>query len=258
MEFKPRQRRGAESSLPQRDRLVKLAASAELWHTPGGETFASMPVGDHFENWPLRSKGFRRWLGNQYRVECHSVPSGKSFEEALCGLDAIAAIDGAGFESPRTDYTKMLVSAIPRVDAASRAGAAAWTGADRQPLLRVERLSFAYRPRFSLGALLKAEDEPPAVDDVSFAIESGEVLGLVGESGSGKSTVANVICGLLTPTSGDVVFDGRPINRSARHRPANLKRRIQIIFQDPLSSLNPRRRIESILARPLEMFFGLK
>jgi peptide/nickel transport system ATP-binding protein len=162
------------------------------------------------------------------------------------------------FESPREDYTKMLVSAIPRVDAASRAGAAARAGAGRQPLLRVERLSFAYRPSFSLGALFKAEDEPPAVDDVSFAIESGEVLGLVGESGSGKSTVANVICGLLTPTSGDVVFDGRPINLSARHRPADLKRRIQIIFQDPLSSLNPRRRIESILARPLEMFFGLK
>ena len=136
--------------------------------------------------------------------------------------------------------------------------AAARTGAGRQPLLRVERLSFAYRPRFSLGGLLKAEDAPPAVDDVSFAIESGEVLALVGESGSGKSTVANVICGLLTPTSGDVVFDGRPINLSARHRPADLKRRIQIIFQDPLSSLNPRRRIESILARPLEMFFGLK
>ncbi len=162
------------------------------------------------------------------------------------------------FESPREDYTKMLVSAIPRVDAESRAGAVARAGAGRQPLLRVERLSFAYRPSFSLGALFKAEDEPPAVDDVSFAIESGEVLGLVGESGSGKSTVANVICGLLTPTSGDVVFDGRPINLSARHRPADLKRRIQIIFQDPLSSLNPRRRIESILARPLEMFFGLK
>jgi peptide/nickel transport system ATP-binding protein len=162
------------------------------------------------------------------------------------------------FESPRTDYTKMLVSAIPRVDAQSSAGAAARPRAGRQPLLRVDRLRFAYRPGFSLGALLKAKDETAAVDDVSFAIDSGEVLGLVGESGSGKSTVANVICGLLVPTSGDVVFDGRPINQSARHRPADLKRRIQIIFQDPLSSLNPRRRIESILARPLEMFFGLK
>ena len=58
--------------------------------------------------------------------------------------------------------------------------------------------------------------------------------------------------------NGHIVFDGRPINLSARHRPADLKRRIQIIFQDPLSSLNPRRRIGSILARPLEMFFGLK
>ena len=162
------------------------------------------------------------------------------------------------FESPRADYTKMLVSAIPRVDAPSRAGASRPAAAVEQPLLKVDHLSFAYRPSWTLSSLFSPKKEPLAVDDVSFAIHRGEVLGLVGESGSGKSTVANVLCGLLTPTSGDVVFDGRSINLSVRHRPADLKRRIQIIFQDPLSSLNPRRRIGSILARPLEMFFGLK
>lgn len=162
------------------------------------------------------------------------------------------------FESPRTDYTKMLVSAIPRVDAASRAGAARPAATVEQPLLKADHLSFAYRPSWSLSSLFSPKKGPLAVDDVSFELTRGEVLGLVGESGSGKSTIANIVCGLISPTKGNVFFEGQAINLSARHRPADLKRRIQIIFQDPLSSLNPRRRIESILARPLEMFFGLK
>ncbi|MCZ6483333.1 MAG: hypothetical protein O6757_08825, partial [Alphaproteobacteria bacterium] len=99
VEFSPRKGGRKDSSLPQRDLLVKLAASAELWHTPGGDTFASMPVGDHFENWALRSKGFKRWLVNQYRVECHSAPGSQALDEALRGLDAIAAIDGAETEA---------------------------------------------------------------------------------------------------------------------------------------------------------------
>jgi hypothetical protein len=99
VEFKPQKRRGEDSSVPQRDRLVKLAACAGLWHTSGGDTFASVPVDDHFENWPLRSKGFKRWLVNQYRVECHSAPGSQALEEALRSLDAIAAIDGVEAEA---------------------------------------------------------------------------------------------------------------------------------------------------------------
>ena len=162
------------------------------------------------------------------------------------------------FEEPKADYTKMLVSSIPRLDADSGAGASLASAAVEQPLLKVDKLSFAYRPRWSLAARFKPMEEPLAVDDVSFELERGEVLGVVGESGSGKSTIANIICGLLTPTKGDVFFDGWPINVSARHRSADLKRRIQIIFQDPLSSLNPRRRIQTILTRPLEMLFAIR
>ena len=162
------------------------------------------------------------------------------------------------FKHPQTDYTQMLIAAIPRVDAESGAGDFLPAAAVPQPLLEVDRLHFRYGKRWSLASLFKPQEEPLAVDNVSFDLEPGETIGLVGESGSGKSTIANIICGLLTPSTGNVVFDGQPINTPGGKRSLDLRRRIQIIFQDPLSSLNPRHRIESILTRPLKIFFGLK
>ena len=161
------------------------------------------------------------------------------------------------FQHPQTDYTKMLIASIPRVDADSGAGAFLPAANVQKPLLAVDHLTYRYGQRWSLATLFKSQEEPLAVDDVSFELEHGETIGLVGESGSGKSTIANIICGLLTPTTGNVMFDRRPVNTPAEKRPRDLRRRIQIIFQDPLSSLNPRRRIESILTRPLKIFFGL-
>ena len=162
------------------------------------------------------------------------------------------------FTHPRTDYSKMLIAAIPRVDAQSGADVFLPAGGAPQPLLQVDRLNFRYRRRRSLASIFKTREEPLAVNDVSFDLEHGETIGLVGESGSGKSTIANIICGLLTPTAGNAVFDGQPINIPAEKRSLDLRKRIQIIFQDPLSSLNPRHRIETILTRPLKIFFGLK
>jgi peptide/nickel transport system ATP-binding protein len=162
------------------------------------------------------------------------------------------------FKHPQTDYSKMLIAAIPRVDAESGADAFLPAAGVPRPLLEVDRLKFRYGQRWSLATIFKTREEPLAVDDVSFALEPGETIGLVGESGSGKSTIANIICGLLTPTTGNVIFDSQPINTPGEKRPLDLRRRIQIIFQDPLSSLNPRHRIESILTRPLKIFFGLK
>lgn len=164
------------------------------------------------------------------------------------------------FSAPQTDYGKMLVAAIPRVDAAFPEPAPA---IDKQeastatPLLNVENLSYRYAQRWSIDALFNPQQEELAVDNVSFELRRGETLGLVGESGSGKSTIANIVVGLMAPTSGEVAFDGASINMIDKFRSAELRRRIQIIFQDPLSSLNPRRRIESILTRPLKIFFGM-
>jgi len=162
------------------------------------------------------------------------------------------------FKHPQTDYSKMLIAAIPRVDAKSGAGAFLPPAGVPKPLLEVDRLNFRYGQHRSLATIFKSREEPLAVNDVSFDLEHGETVGLVGESGSGKSTIANIICGLLTPTTGNVVFDSQPINTPAEKRSLEFRKRIQIIFQDPLSSLNPRHRIETILTRPLKIFFGLK
>ena len=90
-----------------------------------------------------------------------------------------------------------------------------------------------------------------AVDDVSLSIERGETLGLVGESGSGKSTVARMVLGLIEPTSGTVSFDGEPITGIPQHRLRPIRRRMQPVFQDPFAALNPRMRVEQIVAEPL-------
>ncbi|MEZ5073468.1 MAG: dipeptide ABC transporter ATP-binding protein [Solirubrobacterales bacterium] len=90
-----------------------------------------------------------------------------------------------------------------------------------------------------------------AVDDVSFAVNRGETLGLVGESGCGKSTLARTILQLIPPTSGSVRFEGREIAGIGRRRARELRRDMQMVFQDPYASLNPRKRIAQIIGDPM-------
>src|SRR5207249_5146546 len=97
----------------------------------------------------------------------------------------------------------------------------------------------------------RARGELRAVDDVSLDIHSGETLGLVGESGSGKSTLGRLVLRLIEPTSGSVYFDGRELLKSSRGELRQLRRDMQVIFQDPFSSLDPRMRVEDLIAEPL-------
>ncbi len=117
------------------------------------------------------------------------------------------------------------------------------------PLVRLERL-YKYFPvikGFFRGELLKVR----AVDGVDLDIAQGETLGLVGESGCGKSTLGALILRLEQPTSGRIIFDGQDIASIRPKEMKKLRRRIQIIFQDPYSSLNPRKTVRSILMEPL-------
>jgi ABC-type oligopeptide transport system ATPase subunit len=116
------------------------------------------------------------------------------------------------------------------------------------PLLEVRHLTKEFTRD---NGLLRRASSVRAVDDVSFSIERGETFGLVGESGSGKTTTARCILRLIEPTSGEISYDGIDILTLPRAGMRRLRRRMQIVFQDPYSSLNPRMRAGAIVEEPL-------
>ena len=122
----------------------------------------------------------------------------------------------------------------------------------REPLLLVEDLK-VYFPIRSGVVIERRVGEIKAVDGVSFEIERGETLGLVGESGCGKTTVGRTILRLYDPTEGRIVFEGKDIANLSEKEMRSLRRRMQMVFQDPYSSLNPRQNVGNIVAEPLRV-----
>jgi len=116
------------------------------------------------------------------------------------------------------------------------------------PLLEVQNLVKEFTRK---RGILAPASLVRAVDGVSFTIEEGETFGLVGESGSGKTTTGRCILRLIEPTSGDVRFRGEDVLRFSRARLRQARRDMQIVFQDPFSSLNPRMRVGDIVEEPL-------
>lgn len=118
----------------------------------------------------------------------------------------------------------------------------------REPLLRVQALS----KQFAVSVGKFGGTRPlHALDKVTFSIQAGECLGLVGESGCGKSTLGRVILQLLSPTSGAIFFQGEDLSAGDKETIRTLRRDVQVVFQDPFSSLNPRMRVRDIVAEPL-------
>ena len=145
---------------------------------------------------------------------------------------------------PREDYTRTLVSSVPSLIPSRRAAP------EGEAVLDVNGLSKTYEERRLLGAGRRVA----AAQDVSFSLRGGEILGLVGESGSGKSTVARCVARLISPSSGGIRLKGSDIARLAPRQLRPLRRQVQIVFQDPYRSLNPRRRVGESLIEGLLNF----
>jgi peptide/nickel transport system ATP-binding protein len=127
---------------------------------------------------------------------------------------------------------------------------------DTEEVVRVEHVRKFFPIQSGFFASLLSGGEIPAVkavDDVSFIIHKGEVFGLAGESGSGKSTVGRLVLHLLEPTSGKVIFDGTDLESLSTEEMRRFRARMQIVFQDPLASLNPRMTIGQAISHPAQI-----
>ena len=148
--------------------------------------------------------------------------------------------------APQQEYTKVLLEAVKTE---SRSADPVESG---EELLRVEHL----KKYFDINDEIKHQKHLclKAVDDVSFTLNKGEVLGIVGESGCGKSTLVNTILNLFEPTEGEVWFEEKPALGAGRKGGNSFKKNVQIVFQDPYWSLNPRWLIKDIVAEPIEVY----
>ncbi|MEM7438932.1 MAG: ABC transporter ATP-binding protein [Pseudomonadota bacterium] len=169
--------------------------------------------------------------------------------------------------TPKHEYTRSLIAAVPRPDRkVERFPQISYGGRDTRfaideiakdwptqaapdgPLVEVKNLTKKFVEK---GSLIRSRRKFfTAVDDVSFDLRAGEVFGLVGESGSGKSTIARMIAGLYQLDGGTVDFDGTQVSGADAKTQEAFRRQIQMIFQDPYSSLNPRHRVDAIVAEP--------
>ena len=152
-------------------------------------------------------------------------------------------------DTPADSYTKSLIAAAaPTLRNCEESGLAV-----PAPLLEIKGLCAGYGPRDSHGM-----PQNPVLRDFELTIRRGATIGVIGESGSGKSTLARVIVGLLAPASGTIAFGGKVLPPGLGGRTRDAFRRIQIVFQNPDTALNPAHTVTQIIGRPLSFYHGLK
>ena len=160
------------------------------------------------------------------------------------------------FSAPQHAYTRMLLEAMPRMDRTDRGGRPAIgspPSLETKPILEVDDLHVTF-PVLVPGGLFGRRVPLRAVDGVSFTLRPGETMGVVGESGCGKSTLARGVLRLLDPSAGSVAWLGRDIAKASRKEVQPLRQELQIVFQDPLASLDPRTTIGQSISEPLTVF----
>ena len=153
------------------------------------------------------------------------------------------------FYRPQHDYTRMLIDAMPRIDSPQDPAPLKGEG----ELLQVRDVRVHFPVRIS-GGVFPKNVPLKAVDGVSFDVAPGETVGIVGESGCGKSTLARAVLQLIPPSEGRVTWLGQPLNEMNRRALNKARKDLQIVFQDPLASLDPRMTIASSIAEPLKTF----
>jgi peptide/nickel transport system ATP-binding protein len=236
-------------------RMVEIAPTRELFSEPKHPytrgLIASVP---QIEHWARSTEIKLRGL-----LKRDELPPGCPFQPRCDHGEAICAAEIQVLNEVHVGHSvacrRWREIEVPAKRRATPAGRLAAIDSAAAPTLSIEAVDLGYG---SSGRWLSPKPGgSKVVEDLSFTIEAGETFALVGESGSGKSTVARAISGLLPPRRGRITFEGRPLPGPVAARPRDLRRRIQYVFQNPDASLNPRARIGTILARPLELFFGL-
>ncbi|MGE0740495.1 MAG: dipeptide ABC transporter ATP-binding protein [Hyphomonadaceae bacterium] len=156
------------------------------------------------------------------------------------------------YSAPKADYTRMLLKAVPRIDGERSFALAA--PEEGPPIMAVDDVRVTFPVKIKDGSLFGSAKPLRAVDGVSFALRAGETLGIVGESGCGKSTLARAVVQLLPRNAGNVTFMGRNLLPSDQEAIRKSRQDLQIVFQDPLASLDPRMTLGASIAEPLLAF----
>jgi peptide/nickel transport system ATP-binding protein len=157
------------------------------------------------------------------------------------------------FHAPAHDYTRLLIESMPRLDRPDRTRALTPVPEDAVTVLEAKDVKVHFSVRVP-GGLFGRTLPLRAVDGVSLRLQQGETLGVVGESGCGKSTLARAVLELIPPTAGTVAWLGKTVDGMSKRELVPRRKDLQIVFQDPLASLNPRMTISASIAEPLKTF----
>ena len=149
---------------------------------------------------------------------------------------------------PKNDYTKELISSYPQLEEIHHK----YNSKNKKIVFQVKNLNMVWK-KFNLFKFFKnkSSDISVGLNDLELNIFKGDRIGVVGESGSGKSTLAKILIKILNPSSGSIIFDGLDLKKLDKKNEMKMRQAVQMIFQDPYSSLNPKKTVEYLLAEPL-------